>query len=78
MKKCITFVLMLVLACTTCLFAQGAMEVEKTPVKVLILPKFEIGQLSGDFPGEAQYYYEAYVKDGEEYDIKGGFENNKL
>ena len=78
MKKCITFVLMLVLACTTCLFAQGAMEVEKTPVKVLILPKFEIGDLSGDFPGEAQYYYEAYVKDGEEYDIKGGFENNKL
>ena len=78
MKKCITFVLMLVLVCTTCLFAQGAMEVEKTPVKVLILPKFEIGDLSGDFPGEAQYYYEAYVKDGEEYDIKGGFENNKL
>ena len=59
-------------------FAQGAMEIEKTPVKVLILPKFEIGDLSGDFPGEAQYYYEAYVKDGEEYDIKGSFENNKL
>ncbi|MGN1069675.1 MAG: hypothetical protein ACI4P5_04640, partial [Candidatus Fimadaptatus sp.] len=27
-------------------------------IKVLILPKFEAGEMSGDFPGEAQYYYE--------------------
>ena len=47
-------------------------------IKVLILPKFENGEMTGDFPGEAQYYYDAYVKDGDEYDIVGGFEDNKL
>lgn len=47
-------------------------------IKVLILPKFENGEMTGDFPGEAQYYYDAYVKDGDEYDIAGGFEDNKL
>ena len=34
--------------------------------------------MAGDFPGEAQYYYEGYCMGGEEYDIVGGFENNKL
>lgn len=29
---------------------------EKIPVKVLILPKFEVDEMSGDFPGEAQLY----------------------
>lgn len=47
-------------------------------IKVLILPKFENGEMTGDFPGEAQYYYDAYVKDGDEYSITGGFEDNKL
>ncbi|MGN0905898.1 MAG: hypothetical protein ACI4NM_02015 [Bullifex sp.] len=77
MKKCITMILMLVLVLTS-VFAQGAMESEKIPVKVLILPKFEIGDITGDFPGEAQYYYDAYVKGGDEYEIKGGFEGNPL
>ena len=30
------------------------------PVKVLLLPKFEISEMSGEFPGEAQYYYEHF------------------
>ena len=34
--------------------------------------------MAGDFPGEAQYYYESYCMGGEEYDIVGGFEGNKL
>ncbi len=34
--------------------------------------------MAGDFPGEAQYYYEGYCMGGEEYDIVGGFEGNKL
>lgn len=42
------------------------------PVKVLILPKFEIGEMAGDFPGEAQYYYEAYLADAEAYDVPHG------
>ena len=39
------------------------------PVKVLLLPKFEIGEMTGDFPGEAQYYYEGYLMDSAEYDV---------
>ena len=31
------------------------------PVRVLILPVFEAGELTGDFPGEAQYFYEKYL-----------------
>lgn len=48
------------------------------PVKVLILPKFEVGEMTGDFPGEAQYYYDAYCKGGDAYEIEGGFQGNKL
>ena len=33
---------------------------KKQALKVLIIPKFEIGQMSGDFPGEAQLFYEEY------------------
>lgn len=47
-------------------------------VKVLILPKFETGAMSGDFPGEAQYFYEHYCLGGGEYGIPGGFPGHKL
>ena len=39
------------------------------PVKVLLLPKFEVGEMAGDFPGEAQHYYEQYLMGAEEYDV---------
>ena len=42
---------------------------EKIPVKVLILPKFEVEKMAGDFPGEAQYYYEGYLMGGEEVEM---------
>ena len=51
---------------------------EKIPVKVLILPKFEVGDLCGDFPGEAQYYYERYLDGAESYEIPGGTEGSSL
>ena len=51
---------------------------ETIPVKVLILPKFEIDGMSGDFPGEAQYYYEHYLEGAESYDIPGGTEGSRL
>lgn len=51
---------------------------EKIPVKVLILPAFEVEQMSGDFPGEAQFYYETYLQDGEEYSIEGAEGDGKL
>ena len=41
------------------------------PVRVLILPKFEAGELTGDFPGEAQLFYEAYLAGGEVYEFTG-------
>ena len=47
-------------------------------IEVLILPKFENGELGGDFPGEAQYYYENYLEGGEEYEIAGGYPGHKL
>ena len=37
---------------------------KKIPVQVLIIPKFEVGENAGDFPGEAQYFYEEYLDGG--------------
>ena len=47
-------------------------------VKVLLLPKFEIGEMAGDFPGEAQYYYEQYLTGAAEFEIPNGAEGCKL
>ena len=44
---------------------------ERIPVRVLIIPKFEVGELSGDTPGEAQYYYEEYLEGGREFTVPG-------
>ena len=46
-------------------------EIQKNPVQVLILPKFEIGAMAGDFPGEAQLFYEEYLAGGDTYAIDG-------
>ena len=77
MKKLLS-VLSLVLVLLALCLPVMAEAVEPISIKVLILPKFEAGDMAGDFPGEAQYYYENYVVGGEEYDIVGGFEDNKL
>ena len=66
MKKLLFTVLVFVL------IAAGAVSLAEEaalPVKVLLLPKFEIGEMAGDFPGEAQYYYEQYLMGAEEYDV---------
>ena len=42
---------------------------ERTKVKVLIVPKFEIGEISGDDIGEAQLFYENYCADCEEVEL---------
>ena len=44
----------------------------------MILPKFEIGELAGDFPGEAQYFYEEYLTDSDIFEINGVPDANKL
>lgn len=78
MKKLCSALLVLVLVFSCFAFTAVAEENAPIEIKALILPKFEVGDLAGDFPGEGQYYYEAYCADGEEYDIVGGFEGNKL
>lgn len=52
---------------STCTPAQS-----KVPIDVLILAKFEVDALSGDSPGEAQYYYDAYLAGGDEYTLSDG------
>ena len=42
---------------------------EKTALHVLIIPKFEIDDMTGDFPGEAQLFYEKYCEGCEETEI---------
>ena len=71
MKKLLFTVLAVVLmaAGAVSLAEEAAPQVLPLPVKVLLLPKFEIDEMSGDFPGEAQYYYEHYLTGADEYDI---------
>ena len=64
----LTIILALVLALTACGSRQTAV-----PVKMLIVPHFEIGELSGDFAGEAQLFYDKYMTDCQAYDIGGGY-----
>ncbi len=66
MKKLLAlFVAALLVVCASLALA------EPVAIKALILPKFESGEMAGDFPGEAQYYYEAYCDGGESYDVAG-------
>jgi purine nucleoside permease len=71
-----TMVFLLFLCFSAALFAEGRFEPVR--IKALILPKFEVGEMAGDFPGEAQFYYERYLVGGQEYEVKGGFGGNKL
>ena len=48
------------------------------PIKVLLLPKFEKGEISGDDPGEAQFYYEGYLDGADTYEIHGGHTGSQL
>ena len=56
MKKWLfTFLAVVLMAAGAVSMAEeAAPQALPLPVKVLLLPKFEIGEMSGDFPGEAQ------------------------
>lgn len=56
----------------------GCKTDRKIPIKVLLLPKFEIGEMSGDAVGEAQLFYEAYLQGADEYEISGDAADEKL
>lgn len=47
-------------------------------IKILILPKFDIGTLGNGICGEGELFYREYVERGEEYEIKGLFPGEKL
>ena len=64
-KRSIVFICVLLLASFSLLCACAQKE-EKTKVRVLIVPKFEIGEMSGDAAGEAQLFYEHYCPGCEE------------
>ncbi len=79
MKKLIAaFSLIIMSAVLVAGCATKTSDTEKLPVKVLILPAFEVEKMAGDFPGEAQYYYEAYLQGGEEFDLEGGSGDRKI
>ena len=79
MKKLIaSFAIILVAAVCLAGCSVNTSDNERNPVKVLLLPAFEVEKMAGDFPGEAQYYYEAYLQGGEEYEIKDGTEGTTL
>lgn len=60
---CILFLTSLFLLCAC------GQKTETTKVKVLIIPKFELGEMSGDEAGEAQFFYEKYCADCKEIEI---------
>lgn len=81
MKRFIVTILLMVMVCAAvsgALADQPNVADSPLPVKVLILPKFEVGEMAGDFPGEAQYYYEVYLADAEAYDVRYGAPGTKL
>ena len=71
MKKLLLIVLAVVLmtAGAVSLAEEAVPQAEPLPVKVLLLPKFEVGEMAGDFPGEAQDYYEQYLMGAAEYEV---------
>ena len=61
MRK-IRHAIILVIAALLCatVFSSCAAKTEKPSLRAIIIPKFEIGEMSGDAPGEAQLFYEEY------------------
>lgn len=65
MKKALSFLLILTILLCAAAMAEG----DKIEIKALIIPKFEVGEMTGDFPGEAQYYYEGYLEGSDVYQV---------
>ena len=72
MRKKIWIPVLIVLAAAVvllCVAFRPAGKPSPLPVKVLILPKFEINKMNGDTAGEAQYYYDHYLTGSEVYEV---------
>ena len=63
-------ILLLAIATTLLVLSGCAANAQTKPaIRALIVPKFEIGEMTGDFPGEAQLFYERYCPGCEEIEI---------
>ena len=67
MKKRLLFI-PVILICIAVLSSCSAAP-KKPVLHAIIIPKFEVGEMSGDFPGEAQLFYERYCPDCAEIEI---------
>ena len=68
-RRIVSLTCMLTLLLSVCVFAACSGLGGKTALKVIIIPKFEVGEMTGDFPGEAQLFYEKYCAGCEEEEI---------
>ncbi len=81
MKRFLVAILIMAMGCAAvsgALAEQAKAADAPLPGKVLILPRFEIGEMAGDFPGGAQYYYDAYLADAEAFEVPHGAPGAKL
>lgn len=69
MKKVLAAILLIAAMLSVCGCGK---RTEKLPVKVLIVPHFEIGEMKGDDPGEAQMFFEEYFESCDEYTVADG------
>ena len=69
MRRISRFLLALGIFLCAVLSSACAQSPKKTALRVIIIPKMEIGAMSGDFPGEAQLFYEHYCPGCEEVTI---------
>ncbi len=69
MKKVLAAILLIAAMLSVCGCGK---KTEKLPVKVLIVPHFEIGEMKGDDPGEAQMFFEEYFESCDEYTVADG------
>ncbi len=67
-KKILIPVFIFVFLLCAAIFTSCSDEPQKTALKVIIIPKIELGEMTGDFPGEAQLFYEEYCAGREERD----------
>ena len=59
-------------------FKESNMALFPLKIKVLILPKFEFGELGAASFGEAGRFYTHYLSGGEAFDIPGAYEGSRL
>ena len=60
------------------LLCSCSIETKKKKVSVIIVPKFEVDEISGDFPGEAQLFYEKYCPGSKEIKLENSPPTSKL